>query len=477
MNNSSNLNNKSNSNDEIDIKYLFKIIFDERRMIITLTALFSVIAVMYSLSLSNIYKSSALLSPVGDNSSTNQSMNKIGGLAGLAGINISSSGGKSTKAITKIKTLSFFEDNILPNIFLPDLMAAIDWDEKSNTVIYEEGLFDTKAQKWTIIPSSQKSFKEFMKVIELSQDSSTGFVSLSFKHYSPYVAKEWTELVVDQINDSFRTLDKLEAQASMSYLNAQMAQTSYSEIKEVIDLLNTLDFSNIKTNLSKFELKYSVVILDNTVSEIPKISVSYRSDNFLFFYRVNKLIARLQVEEVIMPVYMLNQNEPEKSSFIFSKPEIKSVISNIESLTTFPQDESKSSVSQSTDKPTIDSTADKPTIDLTAEEYKAEAKSSPKDQTKPESKSESDTSPEAKYELSNLESNPYDKNQYLRVISFKEIPSKTFLQGRAKPDIKTTSYNLYENKDDNKLVGVLQYQETGLKVIVNVKWCLNYTPN
>ena len=108
MNNSSNLNNKSNSNDEIDIKYLFKIIFDERRMIIGLTALFSVIAVLYSLSLSNIYKSSALLSPVGDNSSTNESMNKIGGLAGLAGINISSSSGKSTKAITKIKTLSFF---------------------------------------------------------------------------------------------------------------------------------------------------------------------------------------------------------------------------------------------------------------------------------------------------------------------------------------------------------------------------------
>mgnify|MGYP001344164056 FL=1 len=41
-------------------------------------------------------------------------------------------------------------------------------------------------------------------------------------------------MVVDQINDSFRTLDKLEAQASMDYLNAQMAQTSYSEIKEVI---------------------------------------------------------------------------------------------------------------------------------------------------------------------------------------------------------------------------------------------------
>lgn len=235
MNNNSNLDNKLKSNDEIDIKYLFKIFFDERRIIIGLTAIFSVIAVIYSLSLSNIYESSALLSPVADNTSSNQSLNNIGGLAGLAGINISSmSGGKSTKAITKIKTLSFFEDNILPNIFLPDLMASIDWDEESNTVIYKEDLFNTQAQKWTRIPSSQKSFKKFLKVIELSQDSSTGFVSLSFKHHSPHVAKEWTELVVDQINDSFRTLDKLEAQASMSYLNAQMAQTSYSEIKEVI---------------------------------------------------------------------------------------------------------------------------------------------------------------------------------------------------------------------------------------------------
>ena len=242
----------------------------------------------------------------------------------------------------------------------------------------------------------------------------------------------------------------------------------YSEIKEVIDRLNMLDFSNIKTNLSKTESKYSVVILDNTVSETPIISASYRSENFLVFYRINKLISKRKLEEVIMPIYILNHNEPEKSSFIFSKPEIKSVISNIESLTTFPQDESKSSVSQSTDKPTID---------LTAEESKAEAKSSPKHQTKPESKSEPDISPEAIFELSNLESNPYDKNQYLRVISFKEIPNKTFLQGRAKPDIRTTSYNLYENKDDNKLVGVLQYRETGLKVTVNVKWCLNYTPN
>jgi len=234
----------------------------------------------------------------------------------------------------------------------------------------------------------------------------------------------------------------------------------FPEVKEIIDLLNTLDFSNIKSNLSKVTSKYSIVILDSLESGTPIISGSFKSENFLVFYRINKLIGKALTKQLIMPVYLLNHNEPEKSSFIFNSSEIKSAISNIESLITIPHDESTSQSSQPDESKS--DTASKPKSPVTSEvtpEYKPE------------------THPVDIPELSNLESNPYDKNQYLRVISFKEIPDKTFLQGRAKPDIKTTSYNLYENKDDNKLVGVLQFKETSFKVTVNVKWCLNYTPN
>ena len=235
MNSSQTENNITFSDDEIDVRELFKVIWNDKKIVIAITSFFSLAAVIYSLLLPNIYESKALLSPVGEQVSSNQSMKNLGGLASLAGIDISNQGGgNSAKAIEKLGTLSFFQENILPNIFLPDLMASIDWDEESNKVIYKEDLFNTQAQKWSRIPSSQTSFKEFLEVMEVTQDKTTGFVKISFKHYSPYVAKEWTELVVDQINDSFRTLDKLEAQASMDYLNAQMAQTSYSEIKEVI---------------------------------------------------------------------------------------------------------------------------------------------------------------------------------------------------------------------------------------------------
>ena len=93
MNNSTNLNNDDKLGDEIDIKSLFKIILINKRLIIASTASFAIIAVIYSLTLSNIYQSTALLSPVGDQSSSNQSLNNIGGLASLAGINISSASG------------------------------------------------------------------------------------------------------------------------------------------------------------------------------------------------------------------------------------------------------------------------------------------------------------------------------------------------------------------------------------------------
>lgn len=235
MSHNLNTNNKNELlNDEIDIKRLFKIIIDGKKFIITLTAIFSIIAVIYSLSLSNIYQSTALLSPVGDKNSS-QGVGNISGLANLAGLSISSqSGSNSTKAVTKMETLSFFEESILPNIFLPDLMAVNSWDAKSNTVSHKEGVFNSTNQKWSETPSPQKSYKAFMQKMEVVQSQKTGFVTISFKHQSPYIAKEWTELVVNEINNSFRTNDKLEAEASMNYLNTQMAQTSYTEIKQVV---------------------------------------------------------------------------------------------------------------------------------------------------------------------------------------------------------------------------------------------------
>ena len=228
------MNNNEQLDDEIDIKSIFKIILNGKRLIIASTVLFSIITVIYSLTLPNIYQSTALLSPVGEKSSSSGSFDNIGGLASLAGVSISSSSdGNSTKAITKITTLSFFEENILPNIFLPDLMAVRTWDEESNSVIYDSS-YNVQTGKWNEIPHPQTSYKAFISKLQVSQDYDTKFLTISIKHQSPHIAKEWVEIVVNQINDSFRAKDRREAESAMKFLNSQMALTSYTEIKQVV---------------------------------------------------------------------------------------------------------------------------------------------------------------------------------------------------------------------------------------------------
>lgn len=224
-----------NNEDEIDLRKLFDAMWDDKWIIVASATILSVIAVLISISLPNVYKSEALLSPVVSEAGAGQAMSNIGGLASLAGINLQAQPvGNTTKALKKLRTLSFYEDNILPNIFLPDLMALKSWDSKNNKIIYDKNIFNNETQTWSKIPSPQKSYKQFKRVLAFTQDYDTGFVTISIRHESPYIAQEWTNLIVNELNNFFRTNDKREAQAAMDFLNTQMAQTSYTEIKQVI---------------------------------------------------------------------------------------------------------------------------------------------------------------------------------------------------------------------------------------------------
>ena len=222
--------------DEIDFIELFKVLWDGKWIIIFLTTFVSIVGVIYSLSLPNIYTSKALLVPVNPSSSIPGALRGYAGLAGLAGISTPTGGdeGNSAKALEKITSLSFFENNILPNIFLPDLMAVKSWDSETNRLTYNESIYISESKTWVQMPSAQKSFRSFSSHLSFNEDTKSGFISLSIKHQSPFIAKEWAELVIDEVNAFYRQKDKLESEKAVSYLNQQISITSLSEIKQVL---------------------------------------------------------------------------------------------------------------------------------------------------------------------------------------------------------------------------------------------------
>ena len=231
--------------DEIDLRELFYVLLKGKWIIVSVTTFASFIGIIYSLLLPNIYESKALLVPVDSSSSISGSLGGYSSLAGLAGISLPSGGdeGNSLKAIQKISSLSFFKNNILANINLPDLMALKSWNSQTNTVAYDENIYDANTNTWIRvysypnqqIPSAQESFQVFKSNhLILNEDKKSGFITLTIKHQSPFVAKQWVELIVNEINSFYRHKDKLESEKSVSYLNQQISVTGLSEIKQVL---------------------------------------------------------------------------------------------------------------------------------------------------------------------------------------------------------------------------------------------------
>lgn len=245
MQESNNERHSSAFDDEIVFRDLSCVLLQGKWTILSVTTLVSIIGVIFSLLLPNIYESRAILVPVNSSSGISGALGSYSGLAGLAGISLPSveDEGNSVKAIQKIKSLSFFENSILTNIYLPDLMAVKSWNSKTNILYFDKNIYNTNNNTWVReydypqqqIPSAQESFEIFSKEhLNLNEDKKTGFITISIKHQSPFVAKQWVELVVNEVNSFYRQKDRSASEKAVSYLNQQISTTGLSEIKQVL---------------------------------------------------------------------------------------------------------------------------------------------------------------------------------------------------------------------------------------------------
>ena len=235
----------SESIDEpFDILDIFRILIGGKWIIACATISVSIIAIIYSLSLPNIYQSKAILVPVNSSSSISGALQSYSSAASLVGVSLLSEYGdsNSVQAIEKLGSLSFFKNDVLSAIFLPNLMAIKSWDHNSNKLFYDESAYNTSTNSWVRdfsypkkqVPSAQEAFEVFKTHLSIGEDTNTGFISISIKHQSPYIAKNWTDLVISKINAYYRQKDKLEALKAIDYLKNQIAVTNISEIKQVM---------------------------------------------------------------------------------------------------------------------------------------------------------------------------------------------------------------------------------------------------
>ena len=180
--------------DEIDLRVIFNIIWNRKIIIAVATAVIGLFSVLYSLSLPNIYESKVVLAPSTSSESTNINISgTAGALARVAGIDLvggSDKGPNINLAVEKITSRQFVKDFINKNNFQPELLAAKNWDSAQNFIVYSKKGYDSKNDSLTYAPRDIDIYKGYMDRIGVFFDKRTKFTHISFKHYSPYFAKE-----------------------------------------------------------------------------------------------------------------------------------------------------------------------------------------------------------------------------------------------------------------------------------------------
>ena len=216
---------------DIDFLSMLKVLYQRKLFILLVTFFVSLISIFYSLQIPNTYKSFAVLVPVSSSNTSSTSSGALTSLANLAGISLQREGvSNKIISIELMKSWGFIEEFIKKNGLEVEIYATKGWDRRTDQLIIDSEIYDTKNQKWLrkekeftkSEPSSWELFKAFRAMLNISEDELTGLITVSFEHFSPTFSKKIVDMLVDEINEYSR-LDALEkSKKNLEYLNKQI---------------------------------------------------------------------------------------------------------------------------------------------------------------------------------------------------------------------------------------------------------------
>ena len=229
-------NDMQKNKDEIDFGELFQILMSKKLLVSSITLSAAIISVIYSLYLPNVYLSQSILSPASSQESLSDKLGAFSSFApAIPGISLpKTSVNKSLEGIERIRSYDFFTERFLPNIQYENLVAAKRWNKANNTIIYDKKIFNQSEQIWSEKPTNQEAYETYTEILSVLQSDKTSLVSMSIEHVSPYIAEKWLNLIIKNINDHMREIDKNVARNSIEFLNISASNTNLAEIKSVI---------------------------------------------------------------------------------------------------------------------------------------------------------------------------------------------------------------------------------------------------
>ncbi|NRF63971.1 Wzz/FepE/Etk N-terminal domain-containing protein [Vibrio coralliilyticus] len=267
------------ANDEIDLRELFLALWRGKWVILVSTMVFAIGGVLFALSQPNTYRASATLVAANDEKSGGLAAmaSQFGGLASLAGINVGvgNTDDKSLSLAT-LESRKFINAFIDKYALLPILMATKSWDSQSNKLVLNSERYDgvhwlndPEDPEKSLEPTAWQAYKAFKGILHVSEAKDTGIVTVSITHLSPYVAQQWTQWLVKELNLWMKEGSLTETNRNIEYLEQQLERTKVVDMQNVFYQL--IEEQTKTLMLAEVKDEYAFKVIDPPVVPEEKV--------------------------------------------------------------------------------------------------------------------------------------------------------------------------------------------------------------
>lgn len=228
--------------DEIDIVTLWRVIWKSRYIILISSSICLALSVWYALAATEKFRAEVVITANPDQDMGNgQSLTgQLGGLASLAGLDMSGNG-QDQEAQGVLNSRRLIEEFIKRQDLLRVLMPHP----------------GPKSTLWFAV----KRFKD--RVVTIREDKRSNLTTVGIDWTDPKTAAQWANGFVALCNELVRTRTLNESTRNIAYLNEQLTKTNVVDIQHAIDDL--IESEMKKLMLASGRSEYAFMIIDPAV--------------------------------------------------------------------------------------------------------------------------------------------------------------------------------------------------------------------
>jgi uncharacterized protein involved in exopolysaccharide biosynthesis len=234
---------------------LIAILWRKRLLILAISVVFGLAFAGLAFERTPTFRATAILAPADTQrrgiSGLTSALGSVGGLAAVAGIGLSGSDYAIEETMAVIKSQLFTTEFIQENNLMPELFPQ-SWD--------------VRAGRWkgsTGIPTLGRAFHAFDRIRKVERDSKSGLIVLRIEWKDPVKAADWTNQLVERLNNEMRSRAINQSAASLGYLQNELAVTVDVTTREAISRL--MEGQIKQKMLAHVTKEYALQVVDKAI--------------------------------------------------------------------------------------------------------------------------------------------------------------------------------------------------------------------